>query len=136
MRGESSSSHPFTLKELKLIVARLKNNKCPGVDGFPGELFKYAGDGVLKSLLSVFNKVKIAKDIPEQWNAVRVATMYKQKGSKKELKNYRGIFLTLVVSKIFENLIKDRIEAKLSKVNLLQAGSRKNRSGPDNVFLS
>ena len=37
--------------------------------------------------------------------------------------------------KIFENLIKDRIEAKLSKVNLLQAGSRKNRSGPDNVFL-
>ena len=135
LRGESSSSHPFTLKELKQIVARLKNNKCPGVDGFPGELFKYAGDGVLKSLLSVFNKVKIAKDIPEQWNAVRIATMYKQKGSKKELKNYRGIFLTLVVSKIFENLIKDRIEAKLSKVNLLQAGSRKNRSGPDNVFL-
>ena len=135
LRGESSSSHPFTLKELKQIVARLKNNKCPGVDGFPGELFKNAGDGVLKSLLSVFNKVKIAKDIPEQWNAVRVATMYKQKGSKKELKNYRGIFLTLVVSKIFENLIKERIEVKLNKVNLLQAGSRKNRSGPDNVFL-
>ena len=31
--------------------------------------------------------------------------------------------------------IKDRIESKLDKVNLLQAGSRKNRSGPDNVFL-
>ena len=65
----------------------------------------------------------------------RIATIYKQKGSKKQLKNYRGIFLTVVISKIFENLIKGRIESKLNQVNLLQAGSRKNRSGPDNVFL-
>ena len=61
--------------------------------------------------------------------------MYKNKGSKKQLKFYRGIFLTIVVSKIFEYLIKDRIETKLNQVNLLQAGSRKNRGGPDNVFL-
>ena len=135
IRGDSRSSRAFTLKELKAIVARLKNDKCPGVDGFPAELFKNAGDGVLKSLLSLFNKVKKSKEIPEQWNSVRIATIYKQKGSKKQLKYYRGIFLTIVVSKIFENLLKDRIENKLHKVNLLQAGSRKNRSGPDNVFL-
>ena len=79
--------------------------------------------------------MKLSKEIPEQWNSVRIATIYKQKGSKKQLKYYRGIFLTTVVSKIFENLLKDRIETKLAHVNLLQAGSRKNRSGPDNVFL-
>ena len=135
LRGESSTSRPFTLKELKLIVLRLKNKKCPGVDGFPAELFKFAGDGVLKSLLTVFNKVKTTRETPEQWNLVRIATLYKKKGSKKELKNYRGIFLTVVISKIFENLLKERIESKLKQVNLLQAGSRKNRSGPDNVFL-
>ena len=135
LRGKSGSVRPFTLKELRKVVARLKNNKCPGVDGFPAELFKCAGDGVLKSLLTIFNEVKRSKDVPEQWNAVRITTIYKQKGSKKQLKSYRGIFLTTVVSKIFENLIKDRIESKLDKVNLLQAGSRKNRAGPDNVFL-
>ena len=73
IRGDSRSSRAFTLKELKAIVARLKNNKCPGVDGFPAELFKNAGDGVLKSLLSIFNKVKKSKEIPEQWNSVRIA---------------------------------------------------------------
>ena len=135
LEGESRSSRPFTLKELKGVVARLKNNKCPGVDGFPAELFKHAGDGVLKSLLTMYNKVKISKEIPEQWNLVKITTMYKNKGSKKQLKFYRGIFLTIVVSKIFEYLIKDRIETKLNQVNLLQAGSRKNRGGPDNVFL-
>ena len=135
LRGESRRSLPFTLKELKQIVMRLKNNKCPGVDGFPAELFKFAGDGVLKSLLTIFNKVKSTRETPDQWNLVRIATIYKNKGSKKELKNYRGIFLTVVISKIFENLIKGRIESKLDQVNLLQAGSRKNRAGPDNVFL-
>ena len=135
LRGESRSSRPFTLKELRKIVLRLKNNKCPGVDRFPAELFKLAGDGVLKSLLTIFNKVKSNRETPEQWNFVRIATIYKQKGSKKQLKNYRGIFLTVVVSKIFESLIKGRIESKLNQINLLQAGSRKNRSGPDNVFL-
>ena len=76
------------------------------------------------------------QDVPDQWNEVRIATIYKQKGSKKMLKYYRGIFLTiLLVSKIFEYLIKDRIDEKLDNINILQAGSRKNRSGPDNIFL-
>ena len=39
------------------------------------------------------------------------------------------------MSKIFEKLVKNRIEAKLQKINLLQAGSRKKRGPPDNVFL-
>ena len=48
LKGSSRSSPPFTLKELKQVVSSLKNNKSPGVDGLPAELFKYAGDGVLK----------------------------------------------------------------------------------------
>ena len=135
LQGSSVSSRPFTLKELKDIVAGLKNNKSPGVDGLPAELFKYAGDGVLKSLLSIYNKVKSCKLVPDQWNHVRITTIFKNKGSKKQLKYFRGIFLSILVSKIFEYLVKARIEAKLENVNLLQAGSRKNRAGPDNVFL-
>ena len=51
------------------------------------------------------------------------------------LKYYRGIFLAIVVSKIFEALIKGRIEPNLEKINPLQAGSRTGRSAADNVFL-
>ena len=135
LKSPCYSSLPFTLKELKLVVSRLKNNKSPGVDGLPAELFKYASDGVLKSLLTVYNKIKKTRDVPSQFDDVRIATIYKQKGSKKMLKYYRGIFLTILVSKIFEYLIKNRIETKLNNINILQAGSRTNRSGPDNIFL-
>ena len=62
-------------------------------------------------------------------------TIYKQKGSKKKLKYYRGIFLAILISKIFEKLIKNRIEPNLENINILQAGSRKNRGPADNVFL-
>ena len=66
---------------------------------------------------------------------MKIVTIYKNKGSKKELKYYRGIFLTIVISKIFEKLIKVRIEGCMKKINLLQAGSRINRGPADNVFL-
>ena len=135
MKECSSSTPAFTLEELKKVISKLKNGKSPGMDGYPAELFKYAGDGVLESLLLVFNMIKESKQIPEQWDHVKIVTIYKQKGSKKALKYYRGIFLTLVVSKIFERLIKERIENNLHRVNLLQAGSRKERGAHDNVFL-
>ena len=125
----------FTLEELKGVVKLLKNNKSPGVDTLPAELFKVAGDGVLKSLLAIFNRVKATKEIPKQWNLMKIITLYKQKGSKKDLKCYRGIFLSIAVCKIFENLIKGRADEKLNKVNILQAGSKKNRSAADSVFL-
>jgi hypothetical protein len=48
---------------------------------------------------------------------------------------YVCVFLTIVISKIFEKLIKARIEDKLKEINLLQAGSRTNCGLPDNVFL-
>ena len=39
------------------------------------------------------------------------------------------------MSKIFEKLVKNRIEENLQKISLLQAGSRKKRGPPENVFL-
>ena len=125
----------FTMEELKKAIAKLKKRKSPGRDGLPAEIFLNAGDGLLKALLKVFNAIKKSKKIPRQWDQMLITTIYKNKGSKKELVNYRGIFLTLIIKKIFENLLKGRMGEELAKVNLHQAGSRSNRSPPDNLFL-
>ena len=135
LQGESATSPPFSPAELDKVTKDLKEDSSPGVDNYPPELFTKAGTGVKKSILTLCNLIKNSKEVPEQWDLVRIVTIYKQKGSKKELKYYRGIFLAIVMSKIFEKLIKNRIENNLQRVNLLQAGSRKNRGPPDNVFL-
>ena len=125
----------FSMQDLKAALRKLKEGKSPGHDGLPAELFTKAGEGVLQALLVVLNIVKKTKVIPEQWNWVKITTIYKNRGSKKELVNYRGIFLTLVVTKIFEHLLKDRMKDQLKSVNLNQAGGREERSPPDNLFL-
>ena len=89
----------------------------------------------MRPLLELFNTIKENKETPDQWNMMKIVVIYKQKGSKKQLKNYRGIFLALIISKIFEGLIKTRINDQLKKVNILQAGSRELRGPQDNVFL-
>ena len=135
LKGKSESSPPFSMKELKATIRRLKKGKSPGSDRYPAELFIYAGEGVLHSILDMFNWFKESCETPDQWDVMKVITIYKGKGCKTMLKYYRGIFLALVVSKIFEGLIKDRISRCLEDIHILQAGSRVNRGAPDNVFL-
>ena len=132
---QADETPEFTMEELKKAIKKLKRKKSPGRDGLPSEVFVSAGDGLLNALLDVFNTIKRTKEIPKQWDKVSITTIYKNKGSKKELVNYRGIFLTLIVKKVFENLLKGRMGEELASVNLHQAGSRSNRSPPDNLFL-
>ena len=135
LKGPSATSPPFDDSEIDAAISKLKKGKCPGVDDYPPDLFIQSGKGVRTSLRQLFNQIKESREIPDQWNYMKIVTIYKQKGSKKMLKYYRGIFLAIVVSKIFESLIKARIEPNLGKVNLLQAGSRSKRGPADNVFL-
>ena len=51
------------------------------------------------------------------------------------LVNHRGIFLKLVLSKIFEKMNINRIADNIKKVDLSQAGSRTNRGTADQTFL-
>ena len=109
-----SQAPPFSDEEVETVLASLKEDCAPGIDRYVPKLFTKAGAGVVKSIQLLLNRIKKLRDIPEQWNLVRIVTIYKNKGSKKELKYYRGIFLTIVISKIFEKLIKARIEENLT----------------------
>ena len=135
LNSDGESSSPFAIEELDKAIDKLRKGKKPGIDGYPPELFIYAGGGTRRSILELFNHVIAHGQIPKQRNIMMIVTIYKKKGSKKMLRYYRGIFLAIVISKLFESLIKARIDHNLSKINLLQAGSRPDRGTPDNVFL-
>ena len=135
MEMNTDNGRAFTLEELVAIIKDLKKKKTPGYDGINAEFLIEAGNGLLVPLLQIFNAIRVSKSIPEQWNQVLISLIYKNKGSKKELVNYRGIFLTIIVSKVFEGLLKTRMATNLQQVSPFQAGSRSNRGPPDNTFL-
>ena len=129
------SQDNFTIEELIEIIEKLARKKAPGLDGITTELLKAAGTGLLQALVDVFNYMKNNNVVPHQWEEVVVTTIYKGKGKKKELVNYRGIFLTSVLCKIFEKLIQTRINGILKGVSKFQAGATTNRSTADQLFL-
>ena len=118
------------------MAKTFKNGQSRDPCGYVNEFFKNAGSSLLLSLLFILNEIKRLKTIPEQWNTVIIQTMYKNKGSKKKLENYRGIFLTSILSKLLEKLIQIRIKGKIGNYSSpFQDGSRQNRSTADNLFL-
>ena len=62
----------------------------------------------------MFNCILKEKQRPEQWEEVNIETLYAGKSSKKTLNNYRGIFLTNILSKIFEKIVYSRMYNNIS----------------------
>ena len=124
----------FTMEELEQVIKNIKNG-ASGPDTIPPKVFKEGGVNFKSFLLKIINRLKKEKMVPLQWEDTNVIPIYKGKGPRKCLVNQRGIFLTQIVSKIWEKLIKARCESVLAKINCLQAGGRKEKSSADEMFL-
>ena len=65
-----------------------------------------------------------------------ITMTYKQKGSWEELENYHGIFIIVILTIIFEKVIKNCILPVLSKnMTQFQTGGVKGKGVADNLFI-
>ena len=135
LRFTKDDSPPFSRKELDHAISKMKKGTSPDYFGIQSDIILNAGNGILEPLLEVFNIIKSSCQIPETWRQVLITMIYKNKGSRLDLEKYRGIFLTVTVSKLFERMLQVRMQSNLEKVSHCQAGSRLGKSGADNLFL-
>ena len=122
----------FTTEEVSKVIATLKDKKAAEI---PNEIYKHAGTGLITEITRVLNWIKNNVNTPKQWNKVLIATLFKNKGSKKNLVNFRGVFLTASLSKLFEKLVKLRHDTTFESVRSNQNGATSGKSPADNVFL-
>ena len=132
---ETQSRMGFHTNKLKNTIKTLKKNKAPGPDGIPAEVFIHAGPKLIQAVISMFMNIEINGYVPDKWNKVHIKTLYKHKGSHKELENYRGVFLTPAITKLCEKYIMMESKNEIENINKFQAGSRPNRSAADQLFL-
>jgi len=78
------------------IYKHLTKKTSPGPDGIPYEAFMYAGKDLIESMQRMFNIIWQMEEILDQWKRYDIKVIYKNKGSKEDLANYRGIFLSSV----------------------------------------
>ena len=115
----------FTQEELDSVLRKIKNRKTGGLDEIPLEVWKTRqfDDILLRHSNAVYNQNTI-----DRWTKGCVLPVPK-KDDLGLAKNYRGITLTSIAAKIYNALLRNRIEPKID--NILwknQNGFQRNRS--------
>ncbi|BHF81512.1 hypothetical protein SprV_0802464300 [Sparganum proliferum] len=101
--------YPPSEEEIVDAIRKLRNNKAPGVDCIPAEIFKSCVD--------------------------TLAPRLHEKGDKTRCENYRGISLIDVAAKIFAIVLLRRFQAvRDSRTRPNQAGFRAGRGCADQIF--
>ena len=116
---------PFTKEELDSVLKKIKNRKAAGLDEIPPELWKTRqfDDILLRQCNAVYSQNRI-----ERWMKGCILP-FPKKGDLGLAKNYRGITLTSIAAKIYNALLRNRIEPEIDNIlRKNQNGFRRNRS--------
>ena len=98
------------MEELNTSINVFANNKVPGIDEIPAEVWK---SGALNDqLLDVCKMMLESGGKPELWSKSIIVTVPK-KGDLSEPQNYRGIALILTAAKLYNRMLLNRIRPHL-----------------------
>ena len=128
---------PWTMKELMNAIGKLKTNKCRDPHGHVNELYKSLGSDGLESLLVLLNRIKEELTIPNSLKLSNITTIYKGKGSKKDVVNLRGIFKLPIIRNILDKLVylqeRDTVNTNMGQ---FQVGNQSGRAIRDHTFVT
>ena len=134
----NQTTPPWTKKQLKKALNSLKKNKTADPNGLINEIFMEgcAGEDLENALLALLNGIKFSFHFPEYVLKENITTIFKNKGSRLELDNDRGIFILSSLKKILDKMIYldkfEDIDRNMSNSNI---GARRGRNIKDHLFI-
>ena len=137
-KAKLNKTPPWTMKQLEVVLKSLKKNKSRDPLGFANELFhsNVAGDDLKQATLKLMNRIKAEQSFPESLEICNISSIYKNKNSRNDFENYRGIFRVPILRAILDKLIYndeyENIDDTLTDSNV---GARRGRNIRDNIFV-
>nr|CAI5855303.1 unnamed protein product [Callosobruchus analis] len=129
---DTDTSEP-TREELKEAIKNMRNNKSPGVDEIPSELWKADIEKTIDLILPSIKDIWIQEVLPTEWNNGIIIKIPK-KGDREDCCNWRGVTLLCSINKILASVIHQRIYSKVEEqLRNEQAGFRKGKSCIDQI---
>ena len=123
------------MMELDEAIKKLKNNKAPGPDEIPVELFKWLDGGSRKVILETLNERWGDEALIKDMNDARLAIIYK-KGGTDLPRNCRPIALLNVIYKLLASIIQKRVSSNMDgALDENRFGFRKGRSTAQPLFI-
>ncbi|XP_066261160.1 uncharacterized protein, partial [Euwallacea similis] len=122
---------PFSIEEVKTAACKLKSAAAPGPDGLSAEAVKYSLEAYPDVWLRVLNQALENQEFPDSWKIAKLILLLKPYKNSEELGSYRPICLIDAAAKLYEHLIKSRLDEELTAKHPLsdvQFGFRKGKS--------
>ena len=131
------SSEIPTIAEVQDVIKGIKNGKCQGTDKIYGEEIKYNNSPkFMFYLMLLLTAIWTTFTLPPSWLISSITCLFKNKGSRRDAANYRGLSIMSTMSKIIIAVIISRIRNTYEKiVSNFQFGFRSNRSTTDAIFI-
>lgn len=123
--------HLFSLQDIKGAGEKIKIGRAPGPDMIPPEVVKQATKVIPEFLLKVYNRLLEKGEFPSRWKIARLVLIWKGKKAWLDPEAYRPICLLDALGKLYEQLIRMRIEEELELtggLSVRQFGFRRKRS--------
>ena len=79
---------PVSVKE---VLSSLKNKNSEGYDRIPQRILVDGADFLVRSFEGLFERIYYQKTVPGQWLVSKNIPIFKNKGDKNDIENYRPI---------------------------------------------
>ena len=96
----------FSYDEIKKVLDELPSSSSPGFIDIHPKILKSLPDLFVPLLHLIYNDSLRLKSIPDDWKLAIVNPLFKNKGNKSDINNYRAISVLSPISKMFHNWIR------------------------------
>jgi len=109
----------FDAELVGTVIKNLKCGKAAGLDTLTAEHLQYAHYVLPCLLAKLFNLIILHGYVPDSWGLSYIVPLLKEKNSYKSLKSddFRGISISCVISKVFEQCVLDRFSSFLGTMD-------------------
>ena len=122
-------------EQVQKAIKTLNTGKSPDMYGVTAEHFLNGGEAAVQATTNILNSMFQFGKVTEALRVGALTPVYKRKGSCTDAKNYRGITVLRVITKILETVLRDQIQPYVDQhQNILQRGFTKH-SSPMNCSL-
>lgn len=126
----TENAEPFEEKELARAIQALKSGKSPGIDGIPPDALKQLGSEAQGWTLKMLNQLLANQIFPAEWKIAKLILIPKGLPSAENPK-YRPICLLNTINKVYESMVRSRLEDEIERGGGLsehQYGFRRGKS--------
>ena len=131
--AENQEQLEITKDLVEITIKKLERKKAADEVKWTNEMILEGGDERVNSITYMFRDISVTQQIPNQWKIMKIKSIHK-KGSKLLMDNKIGLFLTYILSKLYEKVL-DLLTKEKVKINKHQCGGQKGCGTIDNMIM-